>query len=371
MPVIERVWTSGKRKAKRTAWGYTVQIGRKQVRHFDAAWSKEDTQNALAARILERDAPTPAPAVTISFKQATDRYLLEKEANRKRSIRADRDHVKRLLAFFGDSAPLSTITTGRISEYRVHRMTMISERTGRQLGPGSVNLELSMLRGLLNLAADEWGYLDRAPRVRMNPQPEGRLRYLSDDEATRLLAECRRAGEHANPTWRSPELYTIVVVALNTGMRLAEVLGLEWQRVDFARGVIWLEKTKTDRRREISLSRDAYNVLAARRAAQRVGRVFTTRSIRTAFHGACERAGVKDFHFHDLRHTFASWLTMAGRPLKEVQELLGHSSITMTERYAHLAPERLRDAIAVFDRRFSTTSAHEAVDDVVDAVTTC
>jgi integrase len=368
MPVIERVWTSGKRKVKRTAWGYTVQIGGKQVRHFDAAWSKEDAQNALAARIVDRDAPAPVPVATITLKQATERYLLEKEANRKRSIRADRRYVKQLLSFFGDSTPLSAITTGRIGEYRIHRMMMVSERTRRQLTPDSVNLELSMLRGLLNLASEEWGCLDRVPRVRMNPHREGRLRYLSDDEAKRLLAECRRAGEHPEPR-RSPELYAVVVVALNTGMRLAEVLGLEWPRVDFARGVIWLEKTKTDRRREIPMSRDAYNVLTAFRRGQSMGRVFRSRSIRTAFEGACERAGVKDFHFHDLRHTFASWLTMAGRPLKEVQELLGHSSITMTERYAHLAPERLRDAISALDRRFSTTSAHEAVEDVVEAAT--
>ena len=81
------------------------------------------------------------------------------------------------------------------------------------------------------------------------------------------------------------------------------------------------------------------------------------RSVRAAFLSAVERAGIKGFRFHDLRHTFAGWLTMRGRPLKEVQELLGHKAIRMTERYSHLAPERLRNAVARLED-FSTTSAH-------------
>jgi integrase len=87
--------------------------------------------------------------------------------------------------------------------------------------------------------------------------------------------------------------------------------------------------------------------------------VFGPNSVRAAFESACERAKLIDFHFHDLRHTFASWLVMRGRPLKEVQELLGHQTITMTMRYAHLSSDRLRDAVASLDD-FSTRSAHEA-----------
>ena len=126
----------------------------------------------------------------------------------------------------------------------------------------------------------------------------------------------------------------MVVVALNTGMRKSEILNLEWERVNFSRGVIQLETTKNGSRREIPMNQ----------AVQSRAPGCSPRSVRTAFEGALERAGVKNFHFHDLRHTFASWLTMKGRPLREVQELLGHKSIRMTERYSHLAPERLRDA---------------------------
>lgn len=137
--------------------------------------------------------------------------------------------------------------------------------------------------------------------------------------------------------------------------------------MDFARGVVQLERTKTFRRREIPMNRAVYDVLAPLRAA--VGDVLRGPvfrkcdgrrwgSIRTAFERAVEDARLDDFTFHDLRHTFASWLIMRGRSLKAVQELLGHRSITMTMRYAHLAPERLREDVAALED-FSTRSAHE------------
>jgi integrase len=225
------------------------------------------------------------------------------------------------------------------------RLAKKSQRTGRDLKRGSVNRELSILRAMLRLAADEdCGYLEKAPRVKLEREDQGRLRFLSDHECERLLAECRKSGQ--------PLLYTIVVIALNTGMRKSEILGLEWDRIDVSRGVLQLEETKNGTRREIPMNQAVYDVLSA---LPKSGRRLFPSSIRRAFENAVERAGVKDFRFHDLRHTFASWLTMKGRPLREVQELLGHKSIYMTQRYSHLAPERLREAVAVLD---NTMSAH-------------
>jgi integrase len=159
-------------------------------------------------------------------------------------------------------------------------------------------------------------------------------------------------------------------------MRKSEVMDLEWERVDFARGVILLERTKTGKRRELSMNRAVYDVLSAiSRPDDGAGPVFRNatgeawRSIRTAFEQACRDAKVLDFRFHDLRHTFASWLVMRGRPLKEVQELLGHKTITMTMRYAHLAPDRLRDAVAALED-FSTSSTHGSVVDALTLVNT-
>src|SRR4030095_4252105 len=152
---------------------------------------------------------------------------------------------------------------------------------------------------------------------------------------------------------QNPHLYRIVVVALYTGARRGEVRGLTWERVDFARGVLLFSHTKSGRRREVPMNDAVYRALAEIPAPKREGPVFRRRdgaawgSIRTAFERAVAIAKLDDFRFHDLRHTCASWLVMAGRNLKEVQELLGHKTFAMTLRYAHRAPGRLRDAVAV------------------------
>ena len=137
-----------------------------------------------------------------------------------------------------------------------------------------------------------------------------------------------------------------------TGVRRGEALSLTWDRVDRARGVIRLELTKTGRGREVPLSGNADAVLARRWAPNANGYVLGSRnwySFRSAWEAALDAAGIEGFRFHDLRHTFASWLVQRGRTLKEVQEALGHQTITMTMRYSHLAPDHLRAAVAVLD----------------------
>jgi integrase len=141
-------------------------------------------------------------------------------------------------------------------------------------------------------------------------------------------------------------------------MRKSEILGLQWERVDLAKDMgfnarITLYDTKNGEPRGVPLNKDAISALIAVEpdADKRVGRVFKRSDghgwgiIRTSFENAVERAGIPDFRFHDLRHTAASWLAMRGRPLKEIQEVLGHKSIAMTNRYAHLSPMHLRTAV--------------------------
>lgn len=165
---------------------------------------------------------------------------------------------------FGAETPLTEITASKISEYRLARLTTVSAKIQKLLQPGTVNRELQTLRGLLRLAASEdCAYLEKAPTVKMEKEPEGRLRFLREDEATRLLEECRKAAEHPVSTNRSPRLHALVVVVLHTGMRCGELVGLDWSRVDFSRGVIQLEKTKAGRRREIPMNRAVYDALSA------------------------------------------------------------------------------------------------------------
>ena len=136
-----------------------------------------------------------------------------------------------------------------------------------------------------------------------------------------------------------------MVIALNTGLRLGALLGLNWIYVDLSRGVIRLEITKSGRRREVPLNGDSYQALVSL-TPKAEGRVFQTRFIKTAYNNAVAIAKLDDVNFHTLRHTFASWAVMRGVSLKELQELLGHSSLAMTMRYAHLAPEHLRAAVS-------------------------
>jgi integrase len=171
--------------------------------------------------------------------------------------------------------------------------------------------------------------------VRLEKEPQGRLRWLTQEEITRLLNACGKS--------RNKELRAAVVIALNTGLRLSEPLGLNWIFVDLSRGVIRLEIMKSGRRREVPLNDDSYRALV-NLAPKVEGRVFQTRFIKTAYNNAVAIAKL-DVNFHTLRHTFASWAVMRGVTLKKLQELLGHSSLAMTMRYAHLAPEHLRTAV--------------------------
>ncbi len=113
---------------------------------------------------------------------------------------------------------------------------------------------------------------------------------------------------------------------------------LTWERVDLSRGVIRLEMTKSGRRREVPLNSESYDALVTLNP-RASGRVFRTKSVRKAYENAVTNAKLDDVNFHTLRHTFGSWAVMRGVSLKELQELLGHSSLAMTMRYAHLAPE--------------------------------
>jgi integrase len=165
------------------------------------------------------------------------------------------------------------------------------------------------------------------PRIRLEKESEGRLRWLTPDDATRLLDVCRDS--------RDTDLLDLVEFALFTGMRRGEVLGLTWERVDRARGVVLLDITKNGRRREVPLNSRADAVLARRGSKSNGFRRWD--HYRTAWDLAVERARAVDFRFHDLRHTFASWAVQRGATLQEVKDLLGHSSLAMTLRYGHLA----------------------------------
>lgn len=231
----------------------------------------------------------------------------------------------------------------------------IQARAGDGVAPSTVARELRFLG-----AAIEWVRLelDRAdiPNPVQGigiPVPEDRIRWLRQCEAAALIEAARL---HA----KRPHLPEFITLALHTGMRKMEMLALRWCAVDWQRRVITLEgvNTKNGRRRVVPLNDAAVHALKTMRAwvTMHHGQspyVFATSNtahmvnVQKGFQAACNRARIDDMRVHDLRHTFASWLVLAGVDLYVIKDLLGHSSITVTERYAHLSPDQGRQAVSM------------------------
>jgi integrase len=268
--------------------------------------------------------------VNKSFKEVAEEYLAISKAT-KRSWRRDTALLNNLKAAFG-SKTLAGIGVKDVEQYKAAR--------AEKRSPATVNRELACLKHLFNKAI-HWGYARENPvrKVRLFKENNQRTRYLEPSEREKLLACC------------SPELRPVVVVALNTGLRLGELIALTWADIDLGKGLLHVRDSKSGEGRHVPLNAEAVEALRSLTRHIDSPRVFFSRygkpyrSVRTGFENACKRAGVEGFRFHDLRHSFASYLVMAGVDLNTVRELMGHKTITMTLRYAHLSPEHKQAAV--------------------------
>lgn len=249
----------------------------------------------------------------------------------------------------------------------------IEKRKADGISNATINRELDVLSAALNYARFklEWEIANPVERMSLK-EPEGRLRWITRAESDVLIREAEKEP-------KSPHLADFIRLALNTGCRKNELLKLEWERVDLRENRLYLEgqHTKSGKRRIIPLNDGARQALLGRanfraQFCPASPWVFAHKSgervqyMQNGYEAACVRAGIKDFRVHDLRHTFASWLVSAGIPLVEVRDLLGHSTIEMTERYAHLAPDNHVRAVSVLDRmsRSSHVEGAKAVQQV-------
>lgn len=245
----------------------------------------------------------------------------------------------------------------RISDLRrIDLRDYIRSRQADGVKLATVRRELAFFSAAINYARVELEY-DMPNPVRAMGLPEGeeRVRWLTKAQARKLVRMAEREA-------RRPHLSAFICLAIATGCRSGELLGLEWSRVDIEEKLLFLEPrhTKNAKRRTVPLNASALKALRILQAwnddhAPGSPWVFSTRtkrrvrSVKKAFKTACESAVIDDFRIHDLRHTCASWLVMRGVSLYVVKELLGHSSITVTERYAHLAPDQTRAAVDLLD----------------------
>lgn len=318
---------------------YRDAIGTQRFESCKTSNKKDAEQRLIDRRKEAMEGLVPAPPIKpLALEDLQERYL--SFVGHQRGVATKKIHFAHFKRVWGNP-PIHSLTVEVLDQYRALRL-------GEKVGPATINREIATLKHALSKAV-EWKLLRKTAReeltaIKKYQEPDGRLRYLSGQaEADRLLQAC------------DDSLRPIVLTALHTGMRKGELLGLTWDLVDMTHGFIRLKQTKNGKARALPLNETLWSLFSGLRTRQDVPWVFHDAAghrwndIRHPFDGACESAGLTDFHFHDLRHTFASWLMMRGVPLATVSNLLGHTSPTMTLRYAHLSPKHLTSAVRVLD----------------------
>jgi integrase len=272
-----------------------------------------------------------------SWKEAVLRWLAE--TSEKATHKEDKRKLLWLHAFLGDKM-LDEITLDVIDSIRAAKL--------KEAAKATTNRYLALVRAILLRAKDEWEWIDKTPKIRLFKEVASRERSLTKEQAGRLLEEL---PEHQRD---------LVLFALATGLRQSNVLKLEWSQINLEQRHAWIHAWQSKNRRPIAipLNDTAYAVLL-RQKGKHLERVFTFQgkplnSANTkAWKQALLRAGITDFRWHDLRHTWATWQRQAGTPTHELQRLGGWRTGAMVERYAHLAPEQLAVATSRIDSMFA------------------
>jgi integrase len=257
-----------------------------------------------------------------TWDDAVDKWLSEKID--KRSLKSDQSNIRWLNRFLS-GIPLVEIDREVVDSLRTKKIASGASNA-------TVNRMLALLRAILRMAVSEWEWMPSSPHVRLLREPVRRVRFLSPKQAIRLLAEL------------PPHLAAMAAFSLATGLRRANVTGLRWEQIDMKRRIAWFdgEDMKNGNPQAVPLNDDAMRVLISRHGAHPVY-VFTYKGKKiiqastAAWYKALARAGIHDFRWHDLRHTWASWHIQSGTPLLALQELGGWESSEMVRRYAHFS----------------------------------
>ncbi|WP_407206846.1 tyrosine-type recombinase/integrase [Citrobacter sedlakii] len=313
----------------------------------------------------------------VTFEEACLRWIEEKSD--KKSLDTDKGRMGFWLEHF-EGVRLKDITEARIysAVSRMHNRSNLEiwkarvDAARKKGKPDPVYVakpvttstkakHLALMKAILRAAERDWKWLEKAPVIKIPTVRNKRVRWLEKDEAKRLIDEC-------------PEpLKSVVKFALATGLRRSNIINLEWQQIDMQRRVAWVnpEDSKSNRAIGVALNDTACKVLRDQignhhkfvfvhtKAGRRPDGSITpaVRKMRVddgrAWKSACKRAGIEDFRFHDLRHTWASWLIQSGVPLSVLQEMGGWESIEMVRRYAHLAPNHLTEHAKQIDSIFN------------------
>lgn len=271
-----------------------------------------------------------------TWNNAADRWLDGRKNKKAAHLKQEKHYVEVLTETVADGVkldglPLRKITKGVVASLRDELLKTRSVAT--------VNRYLTVLRAILNMARDEWEWVDTVPKIKRMEEPK-RVRFIEKEEVRRLLKEL------------PAHLKDKVVFALSTGLRDANVRELRWDEVDLPNKTVTIDgsKMKAGKTLSIPLNDTAYEVLRKRSLAKNKDDTWVFayggrpvyRSGTRAFRKALQRAGIEDFRWHDLRHTWASWHIQKGTHTAAVRELGGWSDDRMVQRYAHLNTKHLR-----------------------------
>lgn len=300
-------------------WAQDIESDMRHGRHFKTSEAKRHTLAELTDRYC-RD------VLTIKPKNARDQL---------RQLDWWKDEI--------GSYALADVSPSLIAECR-DKLTGGITKQGKPRSSATVNRYMAALSVAFTTAVKEWGWLDDNPmrKVTKGKESRGRVRFLSDDERKRLLKACYES--------HNPYIYPVVVLALSTGMRQGEIMGLTWDAVDLNRGRAILHETKNGERRSVAITGHALDILKNLSKVRQIdcNLLFPSKEkrlqklqkpidLRTLWLAALKKAEIDDFKFHDLRHSAASYLAMNGASLAEIAEVLGHKTLQMVKRYAHLS----------------------------------
>lgn len=305
------------RKTDARNWTSDIESAIRQGRHFKSTEAKKHTLADLIDRYIKNILPTKPKQIP----------------NQKHQLEWWRDQI--------GAHTLADVTAAMITECR--------DKSLKERGPATTNRYLSALSHVFTIAVTEWEWFEDSPmrKVRKPKEPRGRVRYLSDYERERLLKACRESD--------NKYLYLVVVLAISTGMRKGEIMGLTWDDVDLPQQRITLYDTKNGEIRAVAVVGKALELLKDHAKVKRIdtpllfpGKVKRSVPIvlRAPWLEALAEAKIEDFRFHDLRHSCASYLAMNGASLAEIAEVLGHKTLSMVKRYTHLSESHTKGVVA-------------------------
>lgn len=306
----------------------------------------------------------------MTFEKLAEKYLKWSSENKSRKGIDDKSRYENHLKTRFDNKRLDEIVPLDLERLK-------SEMGKTKISPKTISHCLALIRAMYNKAI-EWNlYQGENPvkKIKMPTLQNARDRFLSMEEAKLLLTELKRNHQVKKEykELKDPKLHDIALLSLQTGARAGEIFNLKGQDVDLQNDLITLRDTKNTETRYAPMTKDVKKILESRMPKESGAYIFTDKDgeklkeISNAFQKIVDRIGFNDgvedsrqrVVFHTCRHTFASWLAIQGTPLYTIAKLMGHKSIAMSERYAHLSPDHKKDAVNSMSAIFSKASNQE------------